>query len=78
MSSKIPNNVCIAFFKSAGPYHYLPSLGAAIAFTILFTLSGTHHMISSIRARRWWQLVFTVGCIGPYSFQSPPKPATPY
>jgi hypothetical protein len=46
------------------PYGYRPSLGAGIAFCVLFGLSAAGHIFSAVRTRKWWQLVFAVGAIG--------------
>lgn len=55
--------------KDGPPYGYRPSLGAGVAFCVLFGLSAIAHSYVAIRARKWWQFVFAVGAIGT-SFKS--------
>jgi hypothetical protein len=44
-------------------YHYNPSLGAAVAFIILFSFSTTYHFYQLLRYRAWFFIAFLVGCI---------------
>ncbi|KAJ6085429.1 hypothetical protein N7499_005058 [Penicillium canescens] len=44
------------------PYSYQPSLAAGIVFSILFYFLTVAHIAQSTHGRRWWSLVFAVGC----------------
>ncbi|KAJ6009544.1 RTA1-domain-containing protein [Penicillium canescens] len=44
------------------PYSYQPSLAAGIVFSILFCFLTVAHIAQSTHGRRWWSLVFAVGC----------------
>jgi hypothetical protein len=60
----IDRNICVApIHGHTSTYGYTPSLGAGIAFCVLFGLSMLLHTFTSIRYRTWWQLVFTVGAL---------------
>ncbi|PMD26778.1 RTA1-domain-containing protein [Hyaloscypha hepaticicola] len=60
----IDRNICVAPIPGTkSTYGYTPSLGAGIAFCVLFGLSMVLHTFTSIRYRTWWQLVFTVGAL---------------
>lgn len=60
----IDRNICIAPIPGRkSTYGYTPSLGAGIAFCVLFGLSMILHTFTSIRYRTWWQFVFTVGAL---------------
>jgi hypothetical protein len=63
-SPLIPNDYCVAWLgHPASPYSYRPSLAAGVVFVICFFLSASAHAIQSFRAKRWWQLTFTVGAV---------------
>jgi hypothetical protein len=47
----------------ASPYSYRPSLAAGIVFCGLFFTSSCLHTAQAIKARRWWQLTFTIGAV---------------
>ncbi|KUJ11459.1 RTA1-domain-containing protein [Mollisia scopiformis] len=42
-------------------YRYNPSLGAAVAFVVLFTSTTTFHLYQMIRTRTWYFIPFVVG-----------------
>ncbi|EHK21647.1 uncharacterized protein TRIVIDRAFT_192004 [Trichoderma virens Gv29-8] len=44
-------------------YGYWPSLGAGIAFAVLFGLALIGHAIQAIRFRRWTSILFAIGAL---------------
>lgn len=44
-------------------YGYQPSLGAGIAFDVLFGLALIGHIIQAIRFRRWTSTLFAIGAL---------------
>ena len=52
-------------------YGYVPSLGAGVAFLVLFGLSFLVHTVQAVWKRSWWTLVFSVGCICRLSLCAP-------
>ncbi|PKK49652.1 hypothetical protein CI102_5424 [Trichoderma harzianum] len=44
-------------------YGYWPSLGAGIAFDVLFGLALIGHVIQAIRFRRWTSILFAIGAL---------------
>ncbi|SPO01740.1 related to YER185w, Rta1p [Cephalotrichum gorgonifer] len=44
----------------ANAYGYVPSLGAGIAFSVLFALTGGGHLFRSIQHRRWTSYLLTI------------------
>ncbi|OQE47224.1 hypothetical protein PENCOP_c001G00744 [Penicillium coprophilum] len=44
-------------------YGYIPSLGAGIAYCVLFGLSMIIHTVQFTWKRQWWASVFSVGCL---------------
>ncbi|KAK0913317.1 hypothetical protein LTR02_002362 [Friedmanniomyces endolithicus] len=44
-------------------YHYLPSMGAAVLFIILFGLVTSLHLFQMIRSRTWFMIPFVIGGI---------------
>ncbi|KAK1070481.1 hypothetical protein LTR12_008744 [Friedmanniomyces endolithicus] len=51
-------------------YHYLPSMGAAVLFIVLFGLVTSLHMFQMIRSRTWFMIPFVIGGICPYIIQN--------
>lgn len=49
-------------------YGYVPSLGAGIAFCVLFGISMILHTAQMCWKRTWWTSVFSIGCIGKFSY----------
>ncbi|KAJ5130498.1 uncharacterized protein N7515_006537 [Penicillium bovifimosum] len=55
---------CPAYIEGIpAPYGYVPSLGAGIAFCVLFGLSMILHTIQFTWKRQWWASVFSIGCL---------------
>ncbi|KAJ5188680.1 RTA-like protein [Penicillium cf. griseofulvum] len=55
---------CPAYTESVGTsYGYVPSLGAGIAYCVLFGLSMILHTIQFAWKRQWWASVFSIGCL---------------
>ncbi|OJJ51641.1 hypothetical protein ASPZODRAFT_442865 [Penicilliopsis zonata CBS 506.65] len=55
---------CHALVEGFGTsYGYKPSLGAGIAFCVLFGLSMILHTVQLVWKRYWWCVVFTLGCL---------------
>jgi hypothetical protein len=48
-------------------YGYWPSLGAGIAFDVLFGLALIGHVIQAIRFRRWTSILFAIGALSTLS-----------
>lgn len=44
-------------------YNYVPSLGAGIAFCILFGIALAGHIVQTIRFRRWTSILLAVGAL---------------
>ncbi|KAJ6119863.1 RTA1 domain protein [Penicillium sp. IBT 18751x] len=44
-------------------YNYDPSGGAAVPFAALFGLATVIHVVRMIRARSWFMIPFTIGCV---------------
>ncbi|KAK0284242.1 hypothetical protein LTR35_005958 [Friedmanniomyces endolithicus] len=44
-------------------YHYLPSMGAAVLFIVLFGLVTSLHLFLMIRSRTWFMIPFVIGGI---------------
>ncbi|KAH6603732.1 hypothetical protein Trco_008507 [Trichoderma cornu-damae] len=44
-------------------YGYWPSLGAGIAFDVVFGLAFTGHVVQAIRFRRWTSALFAIGAL---------------
>jgi hypothetical protein len=61
------------------PYHYEPSLAAAIIFAVTFGISTTAHTYQLIRGRTWYFIPFLVGGIGKHriALQEYPKSVWP-
>lgn len=56
---------CHPFVEGIEPsYNYVPSLGAGIAFCVLFGLSLSVHTIQFIWTRTWWCSLFSIGALG--------------
>lgn len=55
-------------------YHYTPSMGAAITFTLLFILTTSFHAFQMFRSRTWFLIPFVLGGI----CRSPNTPTTHY
>lgn len=51
-------------------YGYWPSLGAGIAFDVLFGLALIGHVIQAIRFRRWTSILFAIGALSTLSLLS--------
>lgn len=47
-------------------YGYVPSLGAGIAFCVLFGVSMIAHTVQMAWKRTWWCAVFSIGCLGKF------------
>ncbi|CAG8365928.1 unnamed protein product [Penicillium salamii] len=45
------------------PYGYQPSLGAGIAYCVLFGISMILHTVQFTWKRQWWACVFSIGCL---------------
>jgi hypothetical protein len=61
---------CVAQIEGkVGTYGYQPSLGAGIAFCVLFGGSMLGHTFVSFRYRTWWQIVFSVGALSENSLK---------
>ncbi|KAJ5684121.1 uncharacterized protein N7477_000466 [Penicillium maclennaniae] len=55
---------CHALIPGVGTsYGYVPTLGAGIAYLVLFGLSMILHIIQMCWKRTWWTSVFAVGCL---------------
>ena len=55
---------CVAQIEGdVGTYGYQPSLGAGIAFCVLFGGSMLAHTFVSMKYKTYWQLVFSVGAV---------------
>ncbi|KFZ01418.1 hypothetical protein V500_00771 [Pseudogymnoascus sp. VKM F-4518 (FW-2643)] len=62
---EIDRTICVGSIPGVeGPYGYYPSLGAGIAFCVLFGISMLLHAFTSARYRTWWQLIFAIGALG--------------
>lgn len=58
-------NTCHAYVPGIDTaYNYVPSLGAGIAFSVLFGLSMALHTVQFIWKRTWWCSLFTIGAMG--------------
>jgi hypothetical protein len=44
-------------------YHYNPSMVAAVIFILLFLVSTIYHLFLIFKARTWYFIPFTIGCI---------------
>ncbi|CRG85911.1 putative protein C17G6,02c [Talaromyces islandicus] len=57
-------NTCHAYVAGVDPaYNYVPSLGAGIAFSVLFGLSMALHTVQFIWKRTWWCSLFSIGAM---------------
>ncbi|KAJ6115533.1 hypothetical protein N7523_005950 [Penicillium sp. IBT 18751x] len=55
---------CHALVPGVGTsYGYVPTLGAGIAYLVLFGLSMILHIIQMCWKRTWWTSVFAIGCL---------------
>ncbi|OOO09400.1 RTA-like protein [Aspergillus oryzae] len=55
---------CHALVKGVNPaYGYQPSLAAGIVFCVLFGTSMVAHTAQSFWSRKWWCLLFAIGCL---------------
>lgn len=55
---------CHAKIEGIGTsYGYVPTLGAGIAFCVLFGLSMIAHTAQFWWKRTWWASVFSIGCL---------------
>ncbi|KXG48802.1 RTA-like protein [Penicillium griseofulvum] len=55
---------CPAYIEGVNTsYGYVPSLGAGIAYCVLFGLSMILHTVQFAWKRQWWASVFSVGCL---------------
>ncbi|KAJ0416426.1 RTA1 like protein-domain-containing protein [Aspergillus carlsbadensis] len=50
-----PNTVSFKF------YHYDPSMGGAVLFTLLFIATTSYHAFQMVRARTWFLIPFVIG-----------------
>ncbi|BFZ62259.1 hypothetical protein YB2330_003347 [Saitoella coloradoensis] len=58
------SGTCIDYIDGYEPsYGYVPSLGAGIAFLVLFGLSALVHLVQMCWKRTWWTSVFVIGAI---------------
>jgi hypothetical protein len=56
---------CHAYIEGVNTsYGYVPSLGAGIAYCVLFGLSMLLHTVQFAWKRQWWASVFSIGCLG--------------
>jgi hypothetical protein len=44
-------------------YGYVPTLGAGIAYCVLFGISMILHTVQFCWTRTWWASVFSIGCL---------------
>lgn len=66
------DGTCHAYVEGIStPYDYTPSLAAGITFCTLFGLSVLLHTFQALYGRKWWCLVFAIGCISKYSSEPP-------
>ncbi|KAL8745039.1 MAG: hypothetical protein Q9190_002787 [Brigantiaea leucoxantha] len=65
-NSSLPSPPFCSAFDPANPptYGYTPSLAAGILFSTLFLLLTLTHSAQLLLSRRYWLLVFILGCIG--------------
>lgn len=49
-------------------YNYEPSLAAAAAFVIIFTITTLVHLWQMFRHRTWYFIPFLIGCLCKYHF----------
>ena len=55
---------CHALVEGVNPaYGYQPSLAAGIVFCVLFGTSMVAHTAQSFWSRKWWCLLFAIGCL---------------
>lgn len=57
-------------------YKYVPSMGGAIFFVIVFILTTFLHLYQMIRTRTWFMIPFCVGgaCTSTSPYPEPPIP----
>ena len=64
ISNELLKSQCHAYLEGYNPpYNYVPSLGAGIAFCILFGLSMAAHTVQFIWMRTWWCSLFSIGAL---------------
>jgi hypothetical protein len=66
---QLKDSSCHAYVAGIEPsYNYVPSLGAGIAFSVLFGLAMAIHTVQFIWKRMWWCSLFSIGAMGELSF----------
>lgn len=62
---RINRNICVGPVEGVeGPYGYIPSYAAGIAFCVVFGLSMLGHTFTSVKYKTWWQFIFAIGALG--------------
>lgn len=64
---QLTHESCHAYVEGISPaYNYVPSLGAGIAFSVLFGLSMAIHTVQFIWKKTWWCSLFSIGAMGEF------------